>query len=340
MHLDKDLTHKWLTEPPRQAWESIFEYVFELCGEKFANEGPAEVQSRDQALADVDLFLSTVGWDLWRHYEDSVPLTSKSLAHWWDTRQGQGKAVLILDGLSLRELPWILKYADEYGFRLRHAKVTGAELPADTNSFARALGFSQRSSLANGSVPTGQPLRHARTDTGDLPWADAKAMVRIKPELGWCYWHHWPDNIIHRNDEQGKGLSDLAQDIRKQFWEPSFWDFVEVLGQGRHVVVTSDHGYAASGRFPDADERQNAYLRNRYGKARFAPVKDEPEQEQERFAPPIDMTLKTRHGRNSYVLGRRKWKVQGGYPTLVHGGLSILEVAVPWVVLTKGEKGE
>ena len=33
--------------------------------------------------------------------------------------------------------------------------------------------------------------------------------------------------------------------------------------------------------------------------------------------------------------GRRKWKSAGGYPTLTHGGLSVLEVAVPWIELTK-----
>jgi hypothetical protein len=33
--------------------------------------------------------------------------------------------------------------------------------------------------------------------------------------------------------------------------------------------------------------------------------------------------------------GRRKWKSAGGYPTLTQGGLSVLEVAVPWIELTK-----
>jgi hypothetical protein len=34
------------------------------------------------------------------------------------------------------------------------------------------------------------------------------------------------------------------------------------------------------------------------------------------------------------VLGRRQWTIQGGYPTLAHGGLSLLEVAVPYIELT------
>lgn len=37
----------------------------------------------------------------------------------------------------------------------------------------------------------------------------------------------------------------------------------------------------------------------------------------------------------TFALGRRKWKSQGGYPTLTHGGLSLLEVAVPFIELSR-----
>ena len=53
------------------------------------------------------------------------------------------------------------------------------------------------------------------------------------------------------------------------------------------------------------------------------------------WVPPVDVTLDTPHGRHAFVLGRRKWKSQGGYPTLAHGGLSLLEVAVPFIELSK-----
>ena len=47
--------------------------------------------------------------------------------------------------------------------------------------------------------------------------------------------------------------------------------------------------------------------------------------------PPIDLAIKTNHGQHLYVNGRRKWKSAGGYPTLTHGGLSVLEIAVPFI---------
>lgn len=52
------------------------------------------------------------------------------------------------------------------------------------------------------------------------------------------------------------------------------------------------------------------------------------------WVPVIDLVLDSRHGNYRYALGRRKWKCQGDYPTLTHGGLSLLEVAVPFIELS------
>ena len=50
--------------------------------------------------------------------------------------------------------------------------------------------------------------------------------------------------------------------------------------------------------------------------------------------PPIDLTLTSTHGTHQYVLGRRKWKSAAGYPTLQHGGLSLLELLVPFIEMS------
>ena len=54
------------------------------------------------------------------------------------------------------------------------------------------------------------------------------------------------------------------------------------------------------------------------------------------WMPPIDLELKTQHGKHRFVLGRRKWKVPGEKNRLLaHGGLSLLEVFVPFIELSK-----
>ena len=51
--------------------------------------------------------------------------------------------------------------------------------------------------------------------------------------------------------------------------------------------------------------------------------------------PPVALQLNSPHGAHLLALGRRKWKSQGGYPTLTHGGLSLLEVLSPWIEISK-----
>jgi hypothetical protein len=46
-----------------------------------------------------------------------------------------------------------------------------------------------------------------------------------------------------------------------------------------------------------------------------------------RFMPPVVITDSGVH----VVMGQCKWRVQGGFPQVCHGGLSLLEVAVPFV---------
>ena len=111
-----------------------------------------------------------------------------------------------------------------------------------------------------------------------------------------------------------------------------FWALVERLTTGRRLVVTGDHGYAASGLFPDTvDAEQAAHLKARFKSGRSASC----DESSSRWTPPIEVALDNPRGRYAFVLGRRKWRSQGGYPTLTHGGLSLLEVAVPFLELSR-----
>ena len=284
---------------------------------------------RDRAVASADLFLATAGWDLWSSYYDSVPTTADQLASWWSTTT-RGRAVLILDALSLREAPWLVHGAAQRGYSVHAAKVTGAELPADTNSFAQALGFGQRSAVENDGAGSAHRLLGARTDSVDLPWRECVDLLDAAPD--WVLWHHWPDDRIHDLSAPGRGLSSLAGEVANQLTSDHFWAMVERLTIGRRLVITGDHGYAATGLFPDvADAEQTRYLKSRFKSGRTASGTFKYGD----WVPPIDLNLETPHGPHAFVLGRRKWKSPGGYPTLAHGGLSLLEVAVPFIELSR-----
>jgi hypothetical protein len=189
----------------------------------------------------------------------------------------------------------------------------------------------QRSAIANDGVKgSSHRLPGARTESENVPWADAAAAVKSEPR--WLFWHHWPDVKIHEYAAAGSNVGALAVEAAQQLRSDDFWRLVERLATGRRLVITGDHGYAASGAFPDVgDEAQARWLKDTFKAQRFAAGDAVTPSG---AVPPMELRLATPHGAHTFVLGRRKWKVAGGYPVLSHGGLSILEVAVPFIELS------
>ncbi len=311
------------------AWRTIIDQALHIASRPLAaGNAPSEVVRRDREIGELDLFLASSGWDLWQAFGESVERTSERLVRWW-TEPFSAKAVLILDGLSLRELPWILQGAKERGFTVHGVSANASELPGETDEFARSLGFASRSKLQNNGGGQAHKLQGARTDSVDLPWKDCEALIGSTPNQ--VFWHHWPDAKLHDGSGAGQGLESLTKDVAEQLSSDQFWAFVERLATGRRLVITSDHGYAATGYFPDADGEVGQFLKQAFssGRSRAGTGDVGP------FVPPVAVQINSPHGAHLLALGRRKWRSQGGYPTLTHGGLSLLEVLSPYVELTR-----
>ena len=329
MTLSHELLRDLTTASPANAWEAICTFALDIFRPEIdPSKAVSEFSRRDREVASADFYLSTAGWDLWRDLDAATTHTADRLAEWWIEPHAK-KAILILDGLSLRELPLLLSGAGKHGFNVHTVEATTSELPGETTQFAQALGFPQRSSISNNAAGSGHRLPGARTECADLPWSDCASMIGAEPS--WVFWHHWPDSRVHDLSVAGQGLETLSKEAAQTLLSDEFWGFVERLATGRRVVITSDHGYAAPGLFADAPDEQAKFLRDTFKSGRSASAQGETGP----WIPPIAMSLTSRRGDYRLALGRRKWKSQGGYPTLAHGGLSILEILSPFVELTK-----
>jgi hypothetical protein len=328
MTLDAGVLESLTRGTPEEAWRVIIDKAVEIASKPLAaGNAPSEVTKRDREIGVLDHFLSSSGWDLWHAFGDTVERTSDRLIRWW-AEPYSAKAVLVLDGLSLRELPWLLQGAKERGFTLHEVTANASELPGETNEFARALGFGSRSQLQNNGGGLAHRLQPAQTECVDYAWKDCEGLINTAPN--WVFWHHWPDSKLHDGSGAGQGLDTLTRDVAEQLGSDDFWAFVGRLATGRRLVITSDHGYAATGYFPDAESDVGQFLKKTFASGRSKSGTDDPGP----FVPPVALQINSPHGAHLLAVGRWKWKSQGGYPTLTHGGLSLLEVLSPFVELS------
>ncbi len=328
MTLPLPLLQTLATTNPIDAWRTVIEQTVVIMSAPLTlANAAAEVTRRDREVGEMDLFLASSGWDLWEAFDGAVERNAEHLMHWW-SRPFNAKAILILDGLSLRELPWLLQGAKQHGFTLHEVSAYAAELPGETDEFARALGFAGRHQLQNNGGRSPR-LPGAKTESIGLPWHDCANLIDGTPN--WVFWHHWPDEQLHRVAGAGQGVDVLTRDVAARLSSDEFWKFIERLATGRRLVITADHGYAATGLFTDATGESAALLKRTFRSGRSVPGT----QDTGPFVPPVALQLTGQHGDQTLALGRWKWPSQGGYPTLAHGGLSLLEALTPFIELTR-----
>lgn len=301
------------SQSPQNAWAEIFFALLELSK---ASSSPVALHD---ATVVPDRLLAEAAWELWEAFPTHAEKTSDCLKSW--AVNSPGKAVLILDALSLRELPILMGAAEVRGIQAAQIKVTGSECPSTTDQFAKSLGLSSRSALANDAKPGTFALFNGNcyTDVVSLPFEDCA----VPPSPNLVIWHSWLDDLIHLQQKLPDQIASIATSTLQG---DGFWNFINRLRQGRDLIITSDHGYAVSKRFSSEVEDPDAIeiLRKTFGASRNKGIT---EPWQKRFMPPIVMTNNNQH----VVMGQRKWKVQGGFPHVCHGGMSLLEVAVPYM---------
>lgn len=324
--MEKSFLNMVMNATPQAGWEQILSEVWKIFSDPINPvKADALTTERDKKAGELDTLLSGAAWDLWLEVKKSPLRTSQHLQHFWQ-KEPKGKAILILDAFSLREACWVLEQAGLRGYLVKNSYATLAEFPGSTTPFAKALGFTQRSSLADNGGKS-ELFPDAYTESVNIPFADCGSLV--KPEIGVIFWHHWPDSNMHDLADDGSGAQKLTKASVEILTGDDFWFFVDRLTTGRKLVITGDHGYANAGLFRDlVDKEQIDYMKKLFKSGRS--TTNSPESNHN-WVPPLTIEI----DEHILALGRRKWKSQGGYPTLTHGGLSLLEMAVPFIEIEK-----
>ena len=305
------------------AWSDIFDRLRDVA---LATPNPQTLHKQTVAP---DRLLAESAWNLWQDFPSHAPKVIDELKRFWTSGSSSGAAILILDALSLRELPLIVTAAEKRGITPVRIEVRGSEVPTETDQFAKALGVPTRSKLYNNKPPG--PFIFAGEDTYTdvlgLPFEDCLSAVKTKPRL--FLWHSWLDDLLHRYGDDNNGHTTVARETKERLSSDGFWNFIDRMRKGRRLVITGDHGYAVSHFFyTEKDDAAVKLLKQHFGAKRC--VREKPDNKwPQRHLPPLAI----RHDGWLVVTGQRKWKIQGGFPHLGHRGLTLLEAAVPFIEL-------
>jgi hypothetical protein len=329
------------TDPPAAAsWESlilselpataVWTGIFSRLAETAMAASTSAALHRETIIP--DRLLADSAWDLWQEFPTAAPKITDAIREFWATPSAStGTAVLILDALSLRELPLIVAAGQKRGITAANVRVCGSCVPSETEGFAAALGLSSRSKLFNNQPPQSFIFAgpDVHTDVLEDPFADCVARVPAKSRV--FIWHKWPDEpLIHLHAERPDGDAVVAAEVKRTLSSDAFWAFVNALRQGRRLLITGDHGYATACDFSNEvkDEETIRLLAGTFGAQRA--IREDPAQPwPKRHLPPPVLRFTDAGGTWLVVIGQRKWKVRGGFPVLCHRGLSLLEAAVP-----------
>lgn len=237
MKLPADLVQRILELPPAEAWRLLGDEAGRTCALLRVPEGDGEVLAlaRERRLQALDLLLSEAGPALWRALPQSVPPAVTEWSSWWESRP-PGRALLLLEGLSLRETPWLLSQARGRGLRVRAARWRRAELPGDPVTFRSTLGLPGRE-REEAAVRGGLQIRST-----DLPFPDCTDLVGPEPDQ--VLWHRWPSSSVRRLSGSRRAVREMAREAEETLSSDGFWATARRLAQGRGLVLTSDRGYA------------------------------------------------------------------------------------------------
>lgn len=260
----------------------------------------------------------------WRVYDELLvpPAPERDLASF--LRDRRPCAVVVFDGLSLREAPALLALASRSRFQLRELGLSTAALPSETHSF-----IEQRLGINNVS-PSQLPRRRELEEAGISAhyYSSPMEQHRLHDAQVYLLWSAFPDNTYA---DSGARFAEHFEQVHLML-ETAWRNTVMALPPGRPVLVTSDHGYVYFGpgmsflRSNDQVRQLTAFL----GAERYKDL--------DGMSPPWHPDLMVLPDRQlAIVRGRVQTHPPGPVGTRLykHGGLSLMEMLTPWIVLEK-----
>ena len=299
----------WLTE---EVWSDA--RFAELAPEAYLTQG-------EKLVHDIEELVSSAAYRIY----DELAAASMAVRPLSDTLVDR-TAVVVFDGASFREGPLFRRKAEESGFQIIENDVSYAALPSETVDFVEQRVLGKR--IAPKQLPGRQDLKEQGVKVFYFPDAIASQNITVEDGDAFLLWSAFPDVTYKDSDARFARHFEGMQALYDVAWKNT----VMQIPRGRRIVVTSDHGYIFFGAgFESTRSSDACALLDQDRNKRFADSETLPDEANQRD---LQVFVDTRL---AMVRGRIKNRPRGPSANLVyrHGGLSLMEMIVPWVVLER-----
>jgi hypothetical protein len=233
-------------------------------------------------------------------------------------------AVVVFDGLSIREAPMILTLADKSGLPVSSIATSHAAIPSET------MNFIERELPCGHIAPSQLQTRKELKEKGIV----AIYSNDITQPLSGKYddspllvWSSFPD-VTYK--DSGARFESHFENIHTLF-ETAWMNIVQAIKGKQRIIITSDHGYIFFGTgmdFPRSSSEMkglNAY----FGNERNVSLEEKPD------TPVNDDIYISESQKVAMIKGRVRTKSTGDAARKLykHGGLSLMEMITPWIEL-------
>lgn len=294
-------------------------------GERYDSLGPVQYLERgEHEVNDLEEVLAAAAPRIYDELVDA-PAADRHVRQFLDVHRPC--AVVVFDGMSLREIPMVLRLASRSGLTVLDTGVALAAAPSETVQFVeQRLGTGRTS-------PSQLPTRRDLKERGVATYYYDNPNQRHRLDnsaLALLLWSSFPDQTYK---DSGARFAQHFEQMHAVL-ETAWLNTVQQVPAGRRVLVTSDHGYVYFGAGMSFSRSNQALrpLTSWLGGERCRVLDTSAD-------PPTHPDLAIlRHAGVAMIRGRVQTHPPGQSANKLykHGGLSFMEMLCPWIVLERG----
>lgn len=316
--LTNELLDTFIKPGPRLPW--IKKWLIEEVWILPLYESFSHIEYLKSGEEKVNMFEELISSAADRTYRElmSYPLPEKSLLN----ILRENTAVIVFDGLSLREIPIILKLSKKSKLTVSDISCSVAAIPSETTDFIERE--FQCGKISPSQLPGRNELR-SRGITAIYTNNITQGINAPETNSPLLIWSAFPDNTY---TDSGSRFENHFENIHIQF-ETAWMNTVQHVKGKKTIIVTSDHGYVFFGTGMDRPSPDIRELNSYFGNNRNALLSDNPN-------PPKSDDIMVHEAKGiAMIKGRIKTRSTGeaAMKLYKHGGLSLMEMLIPWVVL-------